>query len=311
MRKNILLALVLITGATFFTILTMQKQTPRSQVESKLTSHLEMGVVELLVNDMSRQRHFYQDLVGLAVLDESSNSAVLGYEDRPILKLVEDKNKPFPATRSAGLYHSATVFETRSALAHALLRILTDFPQLYTGSADHLVSEAFYFNDPEGNGVELYFDKDPTIWIWNNGQIEMDSVYIDVKEYILAHGQTSTTQAKKMGHVHLKVGSIAEAKRFYVEVLGFRITAEMPTALFVSDGQYHHHLGMNVWESNGAGQRQPTLGLSSFVMMLDKKSDLEKLEARLNKFGVDFKKNSDQIIVFDPWLNQLFFEVKE
>ncbi len=309
MRKFLLLALVLIISATMF--LTMQRQTTLSQLESKLTSHLEMGVVELLVNDLNKQRHFYQDLVGLTVLDEASGSAVLGYESRPIVKLREDKNRPFPATHSAGLYHSATVFETRSALAQALLKILTDSPQLYSGSADHLVSEAFYFNDPEGNGVELYFDKDPSTWIWNNGQIEMDSVYIDVKEYILTHGQTSATQAKKMGHVHLKVGSIAEAKRFYVEVLGFRVTAEMPTALFISDGQYHHHLGMNVWESNGAGQRQSTLGLSSFVMMLDKKSDLEKLEARLNKFGVDFKKNSDKTIVFDPWLNQLIFEVKK
>jgi len=289
----------------------MQKQTPHSQVESKLTSHLEMGVVELTVNDLEKQKHFYQNLVGLSVLNEASDSIVLGYENRPIVKLNEDKSLPFPATHSAGLYHSATVFETRSALAQALLRILTDSPQLYTGSADHLVSEAFYFNDPEGNGVELYFDKDPSTWTWNNGQIEMDSVYIDIKDYILEHGQTSASLDKKMGHVHLKVGSIAEAKRFYVEVLGFRITAEMPTALFVSDGQYHHHLGMNVWESHGSGQRQPTLGLGSFVMMLDKKSDLDNLESRLNKSGIDFKKSDHQIIVFDPWLNQLIFEASK
>lgn len=289
----------------------MKKQTAHSQPESKLTSHLEMGVVELLVNDLERQRYFYEKLVGLSVLTESSNSAVLGYENRPIIKLSEDKNVSFPATHSAGLYHSATVFENRTALAQALLRILTDSPQLYSGSADHLVSEAFYFNDPEGNGVELYFDKDPSTWQWKNGQVEMDSIYIDIKDYILKHGQKSASLAKKMGHVHLKVGSINEAKNFYSEVLGFRITAEMPTALFVSDGQYHHHLGMNIWESNGVGARQPSLGLSSFVLVLDKQSDLLNLEKRLSQFQVNFDKKNNQLIVFDPWLNQLIFSVKE
>ncbi len=285
------------------------KQTPILQVESKLTSHLEMGVVELLVNDLEKQRYFYQTLVGLSPLEEQEKSLTLGYENRPIIKLIEDKNKPFPAINSAGLYHTATVFESQSALAQALLRILTKSSELYSGSADHLVSEAFYFNDPEGNGVELYFDKSPSTWIWNNGQVEMDSVYIDVKEYILKHGQTSATLAKKMGHVHLKVGSISEAKRFYVDILGFRITAEMSTALFISDGQYHHHLGMNVWESGGSSERKPSLGLGSFVLMLDKQSDLEKLESRLIKFSVKFEKKDNKLIVFDPWLNQLIFTV--
>lgn len=290
-------------------LLLMQKKPPATQAESILTSELQMGAVELVVNDLEKQQHFYQTLVGLSLLEETEVSVVLGHEDRPVIKLRMDTTKPSPATGSAGLYHTATVFESRAALAQALQRTLAEAPELYSGSADHLVSEAFYFNDPEGNGVELYFDKDPSTWVWHNGQVEMGSVFIDIHDYISEHAFQSATPAKKMGHVHLKVGSIAEAKQFYVDVLGFRVTAEMPTALFVSDGQYHHNLGMNVWESTGAGKREASTGLSSLVLLLDKQADLDKLETRLTESGIRFEKKDNQVIVFDPWLNQVVFTI--
>lgn len=282
------------------------------QPESKLSSHLEMGAVELAVQDLDKQRHFYQELVGLSVLREDENQITLGHEGRPIIKLLSDPELGFPPAGSAGLYHTATVFDNRMALARALLRILTDSPQLYSGSADHLVSEAFYFDDPEGNGVELYYDKDPNTWRWQNGQVEMASIYIDIKDYIDRYALSATTSDsaandKKMGHVHLKVGSIAEAKHFYIDILGFRSTIELPTALFVSDGQYHHHLGMNTWESSGAGQRFTTLGLKSLSILLEKGTDLVVLEERLIQSKLDFTKSPGKITVHDPWLNQLIF----
>jgi catechol 2,3-dioxygenase len=188
------------------TMNTLTRQQP-----SLLTEKLEMGVVELHVKDMTRMRRFYEELVGLMLISETDDAVTLGANPNLIIRLVSAPTLSNPPAGSAGLYHTATVFESRSTLAETLERILKVQPGLYQGSADHLVSEAFYFADPEGNGVELYFDKDPSTWQWKDGNVVMDSLYIDVNSYIKQHAVTSASP--------------------------------MPTALFVSDGQYHHHLG--------------------------------------------------------------------
>lgn len=104
-----------------------------------------------------------------------------------------------------------------------------------------------------------------------------------------------------MGHIHLQVGDITTAKQFYVDILGFAITSEMPTALFVSDGKYHHQIGMNVWQSAGSGQRADTQGLKSFELLLADKSEITTLKDRLEEAGVPYEEANDQITVLDPW----------
>lgn len=138
----------------------------------------------------------------------------------------------------------------------------------------------------------------------------MGSTFIDPNQYIAQYANASSTEAKKMGHVHLQVGNIAEAKKFYHEVLGFSLTAEMPTALFASDGKYHHHLGMNVWQSEGAGKRTASTGLRSFELQLATKEDINRLKERLTNYQVPFTGSSEKLETKDPWDTVIVFTVQ-
>lgn len=175
---------------------------------SDLSAHIEMGLVELNVLNLRIMKHYYSDLAGLQVISETDSNIVLGYNERPILHLILTPNLSHPLPDDAGLYHTAILYESRAGLSKALKNILLTAAFLYSGSADHKVSEAFYFSDPEGNGVELYFDKDPSTWEWKDGQVVMGSEYIDIKEYISSNEKEKGSPAMKTGHIHLKVGNI-------------------------------------------------------------------------------------------------------
>lgn len=280
-------------------------QAPHKQklLPSVLTEHIEMGPAFLNVRDLELMQRFYATIVGLEVLEEKPNEVLLGWQLRPILRLRAEPNLPEFSRHSAGLYHTAIVFGSRSGVAQAVQRVLEQYPDLYSGTSDHIVSEAFYFSDPEGNGLELYFDKDPNGWVWRDGKVQMGSSYIDPAQYIATFAKETGSPERKMGHLHLQVGNIAEAKKFYVDILGMSITAEMPTALFVSDGKYHHHLGMNVWESAGAGYREESLGLRSFEIWVAHSEDLEKLKQRLADANWEFEEKENTLHVKDPWGN--------
>lgn len=262
-----------------------------------------MGAVTLYVQDLSKVADFYVDKVGLFIRTQTENRMSIGTEKREIL-ILEQRSLPYPSSQSAGLYHTAILFESKTALAKSLQRLLSTVPHLFEGSGDHLVSQAFYFHDPEGNGVELYVDRPRDQWKWQNGQVEIATLYIDPEEFIKENTTPQSTPVQTMvGHVHLKVGDIPTAKNFYVNVLGFDITAEMPTALFVSAGGYHHHLGMNTWESLGSGKRTETLGLGRFTILLGKEEAVQNLVSRLNDAHINVEKQENSFVTQDPWGN--------
>lgn len=272
-----------------------------------LTTSLQLTPSELYVSDLQQMVKYYRDVVGLSVLESSSKSAVLGYRQIGVIKLVSKPELAYASPRSAGLFHNAIVFDSRGDLAQAAGNTILHAPQNFVGTGDHLVSEAFYFNDPEGNGLELYFDRPQETWEWHNGRIKMDTLYIDPSEYINRNASDKTNSDKKLGHVHLKVGDVNEARRFYVDMLGFNITATVPGALFISIGGYHHHLALNTWMSEGAGVRQQTLGLSEISILLDSNSDINRLAVRLEENSYPFSYISDLLHVNDPWGNSLIF----
>lgn len=282
----------------------MEKVKTVSAVESKLASSLKMGVTELHVANMARMKTYYKDIVGLDVLEENADSITLGYNDRAVIRLVRS-SAPAAGYGSAGLYHNAIVYASRGELARRVQNVIDRAPESYSGTSDHIVSEAFYFTDPEGNGLELYYDKDPTTWKWVGDRVQMGSSYIDPHAYIQQYSNQQENVEKHMGHVHLKVGNIEEAKKFYVDVLGFNITAELGSALFVSVGGYHHHLGMNVWESEGAGKRTTTRGLKSFELILPDKQNIDELTQRLEENGVEVADQNGGIRFADPWNNSI------
>ena len=264
-----------------------------------------MGAVTLWVADLESMIRYYRDAVGLTLFSEINGRAVLGHGATEVLILEHKPMMKHASPHEAGLFHTAILFPSQAALAKAVYSVAQKYPGTFTGSADHLVSKAFYFNDPEGNGVELYWDRDRSEWSWAHGSIEMDTIFLDPNEFLkenLVEGEVE--EGKKVGHVHLSVGSIPAAEEFYVKMLGFEKTLNWGgAALFVSAGGYHHHMAMNTWRSKGAGKRQLALGLGKVEIILDSQDQVLETKERLNFYGLE--SNLDSVIarVEDPWGN--------
>lgn len=277
--------------------------------QSTLTQSLAINPSQLAVANLATMTDFYHKQVGLEVLSSSSDSTLLGHNNTGSIELIAKPNLAHAGPREAGLFHNAILFESRGALSRSAGTVLTNMPQQFSGTGDHLVSEAFYFNDPEGNGLELYFDRPADTWTWRNGQVAMDTLYIDPINYINSNASERASESTKLGHVHLRVGNISQARQFYINLLQFDITANLPGALFVSVAGYHHHIALNTWLSEGAGVRQPTLGLSSVSITLETQADLDNLATRLEHAGYAFELSQSGLLVADPWSNMLHFTV--
>ena len=275
--------------------------------KSILANSLQIKPSQLYVKDLRKVSAYYRDIVGLDALQSTNSHIVLGYDQTPILELISKPEFTNASIKSAGLFHNAIVFSSRAALSQAVLNILQKASWSYEGSADHLVSEAFYFHDTENNGLELYFDRPREQWQWSGGSIKMDTLYLDPETYILKNIQTATTSAKELGHVHLRVGDVATARQFYVEQLGFDATLDVGSALFVSVGGYHHHMAMNTWLSQGADKRDPSLGLAEIKLILPNDGSIDHLANRLSINNLSHIQKNNQIYVNDPWNNQLVF----
>ncbi|MET1015877.1 MAG: VOC family protein [Leifsonia flava] len=284
-----------------------------SPAPDKLAADTAMGPVTLLVADLDAMTRYYTHAVPLSPLSATEHTVTLGRNGVPAVILEHAPALTHAAAGSAGLFHTAIVFETQAALAAALYSVARNAPGTFTGSADHLVSEAFYFTDPEGNGVELYWDRARTEWSWAHGQVEMATIYLDPNQYLATHlteqGQTtpgdeSVFGSARVGHVHLSVGDVASARAFYVDALGFDATAAFgDQALFVSAGGYHHHMAMNVWNSRGAGPRMPALGLGRVDIQVPDADTLGELQERLSHFGFQTRDDGRTVSFDDPWAN--------
>ncbi|WP_307361173.1 VOC family protein [Microbacterium murale] len=281
-------------------------------MNEKLAAATSMGAVTLFVADLDAMTAFYRDVVTLEVQDAAGDTVTLGRARTPLVVLHHDPSLSHAAAGSAGLFHTAIVFESQAALAGALFSVAQRAPQTFTGSADHLVSQAFYLTDPEGNGIELYWDRDRSEWSWTHGQIEMATLYLDPNAFLRKHlveGATNTAAAR-IGHVHLSVGDVATAREFYVNRLGFDSTASLgEQALFVSAGGYHHHMAMNVWNSRGAGPRMPALGLGQVDLALPNADALGELGERLAHYGTEVRDDGRTLMFQDPWNNTLKAEL--
>lgn len=292
----------------------MQQTHNRTQTESTVPSlhpAVEVGTVALKVADLARSLKFYTQVIGLEVFQQMANTAVLGAGQQPILLLEEVPGATRLARNVTGLYHAAILFPTRHSLAikiQQLARINYPF-----GYGDHLVSEAFYLDDPDANGLELYQDRPRSTWNWNNGQVRMasdpidfDSLFAEIKPNDPALNNPAAPVGTKLGHMHLRVGNIPKARAFYQGVLGLDMVAEMPTALFMSAGGYHHHLGMNVWESNG-GKPTPehSAGLREFSISLPDQTELERLTGQIEAAGITVERNGESALVLDPFQTRI------
>lgn len=273
-----------------------------------LAADTAMGPVTLRVADLDAMIRYYTQAVPLRVLATDASSAVLGRGATPVVILHHAPEMRHASPRDAGLFHTAILFDTEAALAAAVASVARHAPGTFTGSADHLVSTAFYFTDPEGNGVELYWDRDRTAWSWTHGQVEMDVIRLDPRTYLDTHlteagAADPVIGGARVGHVHLSVGDVETARAFYVNQLGFETTLDWNGALFVSAGGYHHHMAMNVWNSAGAGRRGQTLGLGTVDIALPTPDDIGTTADRLRHFGVALRDDGATVSFEDPWAN--------
>ncbi|AWB87352.1 VOC family protein [Mycetocola zhujimingii] len=285
----------------------------------KLAADTAMGPVTLLVADLDAMTTYYTDAVPLRILSATDRTVTLGRGGVPTVILEHAPELTHAAAGSAGLFHTAILFESKAALAAALYSVARKAPGTFTGSADHLVSIAFYFTDPECNGVELYWDRDRTEWSWVHGSVEMATLYVDPNEFLSEHltiegqstpGDESVFGRTQVGHVHLSVGDVATARQFYVDTLGFDATTSLGNqALFVSAGGYHHHMAMNVWNSRGAGPRMPALGLGRIDIRVPEADSLGELTERLTHHKVQVRDDGRTVSFDDPWANLIRVEI--
>ncbi len=275
-----------------------------------------IGLVTLRVANLERSLAFYEGILGFKRIEEGSGTqgaAILSAEDgQPLMALREVQGTPPQPRRSTGLYHVAILLPSRADLGRALMRMAQ--ADLEIGQGDHLVSEALYVSDPDENGLEIYRDRPRDTWQIDNGAVRMASDPIDLYA-LMDDGKNATWETlpagTTVGHIHLRVGDISQAEHFYHDVLGFDVMARMPGALFLSAGGYHHHIGMNTWESRGTGPApQNTAGLQSFVIALANREALVEVRTRLAANNIPIQEQGDNIIVGDPWGNQVRLEVE-
>ncbi len=273
---------------------------------------VHMGAVGLAVRDLDRLTAYYRDLLGLAVQTRDPGRTVLGVGDVPLLELTHRPAARPDDPREAGLYHTAFLMPTRADLARWILHAVKHrFP--VTGASDHDVSEAIYLDDPEGNGVEVYADRPPERWRREGKTIFQKTDPLDVDAIIREVDPATATYPAapgglRVGHIHLRVGNVGEAERFYCDALGLDVTRRRTGATFISSDGYHHHIGANVWHSDGARMRSADrAGLAWFELEVTDRATLDGIRVRLQAAGVPVEASGSGFAASDPWGTRVRF----
>jgi catechol 2,3-dioxygenase len=266
-----------------------------------------IGSVDLTVTDLGRSRDFYERVIGLRATEREDGTLALGVPGgAPVVALQGNHAAPALNRRATGLYHLAVLVPSRHDLALALRR-LGEARWPLDGASDHLVSEALYLSDPDGNGIEIYRDRPREEWPRADGTLQMATLPLDLDSLIgELRGPEDRADAlppgTRIGHVHLQVADLESAEAFYAGALGFDVVVRgYPGALFVSAGGYHHHIGLNTWHSAGAGPAPPgAVGLRSFEVTLPGEEELERTLAGLAAAGVEAEHTNGSAVVYDP-----------
>lgn len=264
------------------------------------------GSTTLVVRDLAKVARFYEETIGLRRIDGDRDSARLGAGGAPLLVLRGRRDAELEPAGFAGLFHTAFLVPSRADLGAWLAHALKSGVDL-DGASDHQVSEALYLSDPEGNGIEIYADRPRQAWKWIGDQVVMTTDRLDMRNLVSAGASIQNRGSRLpdgacVGHVHLRVGGIPEAERFYRDVLGLDITARRTGATFYSTGGYHHHLATNVWHSQNAPKRSgTTTGLASFELIARDRAAFGAAAARMLAAGGN--RRGDAIEATDPWGN--------
>ncbi|MGN7398290.1 VOC family protein [Cytobacillus praedii] len=270
--------------------------------------------VHLKVADLQRSIEFYQQVIGFQLLEQTKNKASLSADGKTVLVTIEQPETIHSKQlRTTGLYHFALLLPSRSDLAKVIEHFIKiGYP--LQGASDHLVSEALYLADPDGNGIEIYADRPSSTWEWNNEEVVMSTERLDI-ESILAEGDgkpwAGLPSDTLMGHIHLHVSELHKTEEFYCKGLGFNVVTRYGgQALFISTGCYHHHIGLNTW--NGIGAPAPSensVGLKHFTLVYPNEEARISAVANLEKIGAVVTQEHGQYSTADPSGNPILLSL--
>ena len=268
----------------------------------RLPDDTRVGRVRLQVSDLSRSLAYYRDILGLDIVSHGSTGAELRARDADstLIELRHDRGtRPAPRGGVLGLYHFAILLPSRTALGQFVAHLARQQTQF--GAADHLVSEAIYLWDPDGLGIEVYADRPRDAWQVDGRELVMTTDRLDLRGLVDAAGRdewSGMPSGTTMGHMHLSVGDLETASRFFHRALGFEtVVWSYPGALFMSAGGYHHHLGTNTW-AMGARLATPTdARLLEWELVLPSAVDVTAAEESLRAAGFSARAG----VTIDPW----------
>lgn len=268
----------------------------------EISEELRLGEVVLNVGHLKEMAGFYQEVIGLKLLEENERMVRLGVSgsDEALLVLKKIDNAVVPEVPRIGLFHTAFLLPTRESLADVLLHLAkSGYP--IDGAGDHAYSEALYLHDIEGNGIEIYADRPKAEWMHDgDGNLPMVTEQVDVDSLLqIATDEpfTGMPNGTIIGHVHLQVADADKAEQFYKEVLGMNLTTAIPSARFFAAGDYHHHIGSNVWAGRNLELLQENeTGLAWFTIITP---DKDAIITNLIEQGYDVKRLENTISVTD------------
>jgi catechol 2,3-dioxygenase len=280
----------------------------------RLPKETRLGRVSLQVADLARSIEFYEEVLGFRTVSGEGASAVLAAQgDEPIIELHEHPGaKSTPVRSRLGLFHFAILLPDRPSLGRFVKHLAAI--GVRAGSSDHLVSEAFYLQDPDNLGIEVYADRPRNTWMRVGRQLMMATDPIDISSLAAAADGpwTGMPVGTTIGHVHLHVGDIEAASAFYSEAMGFdRIVWSYPGALFLSAGGYHHHLGVNTWAGNAPSPSPDEARLLEWIVQLPDTESRTALAESLSRAGQVTQDDGTGLVIRDPWGTQVRFEIAQ
>ncbi|MCM3768084.1 VOC family protein [Neobacillus niacini] len=263
-----------------------------------------VGHVKVKVENLQRSIEFYKNILGFDILEQTTSTVKLTADGKTsFLSLEQPEDVISKQGRTTGLYHFAILLPDQSALANIVVHLVGN--GIRFGSSDHLVSEALYLHDPDGNEIEIYRDRAPSEWKWHGDEVDMAVDPLDF-ETLLKFATPDRPWRRMpaetvMGHIHLHVSELKKTEEFYVKGLGMDVVNRFgEQALFLSYGKYHHHVGVNTW--NGVGAPPPaknSVGLESFTLIFDNEEVRNQTVTNLKQIGAKVLENN-RFITFDP-----------
>ncbi len=272
-----------------------------------------VGHVNIKVQDLDRSLTFYQEVLGFQILEQNDKTVRLTADGKTSVLSIEQPENIVPKQgKTTGLYHFALLLPKRSDLAdivHHFMNIGIRY-----GSSDHLVSEALYLADPDGNGIEIYIDRDPSKWNWSNGEVAMAVDPLNFEDLLSTGKQQlwkGLPSGTVMGHIHLHVSELKKTEEFYSKGLGFEVVNRYgDQALFISTGKYHHQIALNTWAGVGAPKpAENSVGLESFTIVLADEAARNTIIAQLKSIGASVTEENGSFVSYDPSGNRIYLGI--